>query len=426
MHAPIIQATDQELCIASNHCKTVPSATAPSPRVDYHNKVCEKPWGHEFLVYENKSVAIWFLKIRKGHSTSLHCHFKKDTLLTSLSGTGKIEFFDNQVMDLPPLSSVFILRNTFHALSTFSDETTFLEIEVFDHDVHWTDKNDLLRINDQYVRPITGYESSVACKSDANALSTYGHFDLQSLTNRPVQIQGATTTLTVFDRLDGEAIDPKAVYVLLQGQVLVNGGVLKEGSILPADLIPRATPLQDATHLRVLRLQRPYADEDRKIIYDLDHLQHIRAKLHARHQRIVLTSGCFDIIHVGHLHHLKEAKRLGDALMVCLSNDDQIRKLKGSRRPINNNHDRLGLFKTIAYVDYIVLYNETNLETEETLGTIMKVVKPHVWTKGNDYTIDAILAKHPYLSRVVLIPNVDDTSTTHIVRKIMADGASST
>jgi len=106
-------------------------------------------------------------------------------------------------------------------------------------------------------------------------------------------------------------------------------------------------------------------------------------------------------------------------LMVCLSNDQQIRKLKGASRPINNYADRLNLFKTIQYVDYIVLYDEKNIQTEETLGSIMKIMKPHVWTKGDDYTTETILAKHPYLSKIAIIPNIRDKSTTLIIDAIM-------
>lgn len=159
-------------------------------------------------------------------------------------------------------------------------------------------------------------------------------------------------------------------------------------------------------------------EEDTKIIYNFDQLKLIKETLHEENKKIVLTSGCFDILHVGHLETLKRSKMLGDVLIVCLSSDEQIKALKGSSRPINNYEDRINLFKTITYVDYIVLYNEENIEQEETLGTIMKIVDPYTWVKGSDYNPVDILRKHPYLRNITILPLVDEKSTTNIVKKI--------
>jgi D-beta-D-heptose 7-phosphate kinase/D-beta-D-heptose 1-phosphate adenosyltransferase len=112
------------------------------------------------------------------------------------------------------------------------------------------------------------------------------------------------------------------------------------------------------------------------------------------------------------------AKSLGDILVVCLSNDEQVRKLKGPTRPVNNYDDRINLFKTISYVDYIVLYSESNIETEETLDQIMKTVNPAIWVKGDEYTESKIREKHPSLKKIVLIPTVENKSTTNIIKKI--------
>lgn len=131
-----------------------------------------------------------------------------------------------------------------------------------------------------------------------------------------------------------------------------------------------------------------------------------------------MTSGCFDILHVGHLNTLKKAKSLGDILVVCLSSDEQIRSLKGESRPINNFEDRLNLFKTIECVDYILPYQEEYIETEETLGSIMKILDPDVWVKGSDYTLEGIKEKHPYLRNIQLLPLIEYRSTTNIIRKI--------
>jgi bifunctional ADP-heptose synthase (sugar kinase/adenylyltransferase) len=105
-------------------------------------------------------------------------------------------------------------------------------------------------------------------------------------------------------------------------------------------------------------------------------------------------------------------------LMVCLSNDDQIKKLKGDARPINNYQDRIDLFKTIKYVDFVILYDEKNIAAEETLGEIMRIVDPYIWAKGSDYSIGDIFKKHPYLKNIKLITNIENKSTTKIIEKI--------
>jgi len=101
--------------------------------------------------------------------------------------------------------------------------------------------------------------------------------------------------------------------------------------------------------------------------------------------------------------------------------DKQINKLKGKDRPINNYKDRIDLFKTISFVDYIILYNEENIEKEETLGNIMKIVNPFYWSKGDDYNEKKIIEKHPYLRNIKLIKNIDGKSTTNIINKIKMD-----
>ena len=170
---------------------------------------------------------------------------------------------------------------------------------------------------------------------------------------------------------------------------------MKEGSILD----PKQT-YDINSECTILNISNEYAFEDSKIIYSLEHLDVIIAELKRKNSKIVLTSGCYDILHVGHIHNLRESKKLGDVLIACLSCDEQIKKLKGDSRPINKYIDRINLFKIISYIDYIVLY-------------------PYCWAKGSDYTIDKIMEKHPYLNKVILIDNIKDKSTTNIINSII-------
>ena len=377
-------------------------------RSEYKNKVCVKPWGYEFLVYESKRLGAWYLKINEGCQTSLHTHFHKDTLLFCISGSAKINLMEGEEYELGPLQSIYIPKYKFHGLGSFSPETFLLEIEIFDNETTFTDKNDLLRIDDKYSRKNTGYESSV--KTVETDLENYKHFYLNNDFQKIIE----GVDFKVWNLNEHTPIDKNVHNIILRGSVSVCGAVLKEGSLLYSSKIESFEP--DSL---ILSLNKIDYIEDTKIIYSLDQLK-IRCKSYAN-EKIVLTSGCFDILHVGHLHNIKQARSLGDRLMICLSNDEQIKKLKGESRPINNYQDRINLFKTIPYIDSIILYSEEDIERETTLGKIIKTVDPYTWVKGSDYTERAIYEKHPYLKNINILPNILNKSTTNIIKKITLD-----
>jgi rfaE bifunctional protein nucleotidyltransferase chain/domain len=380
-------------------------------KTDYKNKICLKPWGYEFLVYENKSVAMWHLVMKKEHSTSLHTHFKKDTFLVVISGCAKIGLIDDKSIVLNTMESVFIPRYKFHSISSFSDEMVLLELEIFNQGLTFSDKNDLLRLDDQYKRKPVGYESSISI--DTENLDKYEYFYLEE---GIYEKKGVTIEHTVVStEADLDLLKDKTYCILLSGQLFSDLHYCKEGSILSL----QAKSYKPIGICHLLTIDKLLWQEDTKIVYSFEQLKQIKDVLNAKKKNIVLTSGCFDILHVGHLETLKRAKTLGDTLIVCLSSDEQIKALKGPSRPINNYEDRINLFKTITYVDYIVLYNEENIIEEETLGKIMKIVDPFTWVKGSDYKAEDILKKHPYLRHISILPLIEQKSTTNIVKKIL-------
>lgn len=398
MDSLYLKVSEQELNTIKNN-----NITENNTYVDYKSVVCIKPWGYEFLVYESKKIGAWFLKIVKNQGTSLHTHFKKDTFIIVLSGTAKLTLVDNEIISLGPMKSVFIPKNKFHALSSFSDEVFLLEIEIFNKDASFSNKNDLLRIDDTYKRERTGYQSSVTLSTD---LEKYDYFYLA--TGLIKQINN-----TKINVVKGNILED-GYNLLLDGEIYNKGKYLKEGSLL--DSKESYDINGDCT---ILNISNVYAFEDSKLIYSLEQLDVVVSELKRKNSKIVLTSGCYDILHVGHIHNLRESKKLGDVLIACLSCDEQIKKLKGDSRPINKYIDRINLFKTISYIDYIVLYDEEDIAREATLGKIMKCVNPYCWAKGSDYTIDRIMEKHPYLNKVVLIDNIKDKSTTNIINSII-------
>lgn len=374
-------------------------------RDNFHNTVCVKPWGYEFLPYESKKIGIWCLTIYKGQATSLHCHFKKDTMIIVLSGCARIGFLNGDILSLSTLQTLYIPKGKFHSLGSFSEKTCILEIEVFSNETTFSDKNDLLRIHDQYHRKSTGYQSSV--KRVTDILESYDFFQIKEGFSK--NMEGVLLTTCNQIRQSKHTIQ-----ILLEGSLYNQQHVIKEGSIL--DTTQSYIPL---TPLLILSITKADWKEDSKIIHDFEHLKIIKQKL--QHKKLILTSGCYDILHVGHLNTLKKAKEIGDILIVCLSSDRQIRALKGDTRPINKFEDRLNLFKTIECVDYIFPYEEEYIETEETLGSIMKALDPDVWVKGSDYTIEGIKAKHPYLRHIQLFPLLENKSTTNIIKRISSD-----
>lgn len=120
--------------------------------VNHKTVVVRKPWGYEYLAYENEHVALWILHIRAGERTSLHCHPTKSTGLVVVSGTAEINFIaDSRIITAP--GKQMIRRGLFHQTHAITD-TIMFEIETP------VDKNDLVRLTDNYGRTATGYEGT--------------------------------------------------------------------------------------------------------------------------------------------------------------------------------------------------------------------------------------------------------------------------
>lgn len=121
---------------------------------DFSNKIVKKPWGHEYLLFENEDVAIWILHIKADHKTSMHCHIEKNTSLISLSGTITCKTL-NDSTKLNELEGIYFGKKVFHeTLNISNDEVIVMEIETP------VNKWDLVRINDEYGRVGKEYEQS--------------------------------------------------------------------------------------------------------------------------------------------------------------------------------------------------------------------------------------------------------------------------
>ncbi len=133
-------------------------------------------------------------------------------------------------------------------------------------------------------------------------------------------------------------------------------------------------------------------------------------------KKFVFTNGCFDILHIGHLTYLEEAKALGDYLIVGLNSDESVRKLKGKNRPLVNENERALMLSSLYFVDYIVIFSEDNPIK------VLDYLKPQIHCKGGDYTMDKIIEKETVernSGKVVLLSVIENRSTSSFIDKII-------
>jgi len=130
---------------------------------------------------------------------------------------------------------------------------------------------------------------------------------------------------------------------------------------------------------------------------------------------VVFTNGCFDLIHVGHVRYLKEARRMGDLLVVGVNSDGSVRKLKGPDRPVMPLGERLEILLSLRWVDAVVPFDDpTPLE-------LIKAIRPHILVKGGDWAPEKIVGREvleEYGGRTVNVPFHEGNSTTGIIRRI--------
>lgn len=153
-------------------------------------------------------------------------------------------------------------------------------------------------------------------------------------------------------------------------------------------------------------------------LFKLTELIKVITKLKKQKKIIVMTNGCFDIIHAGHVDYLEKSKKIGDILIIAVNSDSSIRKLKGKSRPINKLKDRLKVLSALSSVDFVIAFNSKTPEN------IYKKITPNILTKGNEFKdIDKIAgANHvqKHGGKIKLIKLYKNYSTTKIISKIQS------
>ncbi len=150
-------------------------------------------------------------------------------------------------------------------------------------------------------------------------------------------------------------------------------------------------------------------------IKTIPQLRVILSRLKRKGKRVVFTNGCFDILHYGHVNYLEQARRKGDCLVVALNSDTSVRKLKGHKRPVVNEHDRLRVIAALESVDYVTLFGEA------TPLAVITALMPDVLVKGGDWARDRIVGADfvtRHGGRVCTVPLAKGRSTTSLIKKI--------
>ncbi|HZS47731.1 MAG TPA: adenylyltransferase/cytidyltransferase family protein [Blastocatellia bacterium] len=152
-------------------------------------------------------------------------------------------------------------------------------------------------------------------------------------------------------------------------------------------------------------------------VVDIPQLVDERTRLKSAHKRLVMTNGCFDIIHPGHISYLRQAKSLGDCLAVALNTDRAVGELKGPKRPIFNEIERCEVISALEMVDYAVIFDDVSPQS------IIATVLPDVLVKGGDWSIDRIIGRAEVEAAggtVISLPYIEGSSTTDIVDRILS------
>jgi rfaE bifunctional protein nucleotidyltransferase chain/domain len=142
-----------------------------------------------------------------------------------------------------------------------------------------------------------------------------------------------------------------------------------------------------------------------------------RKQVRARGEKLVVTNGCFDILHLGHVTYLEKARQFGDALLVGINGDAAVRDLKGKGRPVNSEGDRAAVLAALESVGAVCIF------PEKTMTRFLAAAQPDIYVKGGDYTLDTLnqderRAVEAAGGRIEIIPFVPGKSTTTLLEKI--------
>ena len=142
-----------------------------------------------------------------------------------------------------------------------------------------------------------------------------------------------------------------------------------------------------------------------------------QAELKKNNKKVVVTNGCFDVIHRGHLTYLKNSRKQGDALLLAVNSDSSVKAVKGPTRPVNNEFDRTFVLSCFPFIDAIVVFNSPKCDE------LLQIIKPDIYVKGADYNLDTMdQTERKILERVNseirFISFVEGYSSSNTIKKL--------
>jgi rfaE bifunctional protein nucleotidyltransferase chain/domain len=151
-------------------------------------------------------------------------------------------------------------------------------------------------------------------------------------------------------------------------------------------------------------------------IQNFKNLKKVRLSLKKQGKKVVFTNGCFDLLHSGHVHLFREARKLGDVLIVAVNDDASVQKIKGPRRPIFPLKERLEILEAIQFIDYLIPFSQ------ETPRELISLLLPDVLVKGGDWNMDEVVGREEVTNaggKVVLISPREGQSTSQILSRVI-------
>ena len=209
----------------------------------------------------------------------------------------------------------------------------------------------------------------------------------------------------------GDTVIASLAAAVASGQSLASAAALAN---LAAGLVVRKIGVATVTPGELSAALHQRGQGGRGLV-DLDTLLALVAESHDRKERVIMTNGCFDVLHAGHVAYLEEAKSLGDRLIVAVNDDDSVRRLKGESRPVNALEDRMLVLAGLAAVDWVVPFSE------DTPAHLIEAVLPDVLVKGGDYKPEDIAGAREVLQNggeVRVLAFRDGHSSSRIIDRL--------
>jgi len=207
------------------------------------------------------------------------------------------------------------------------------------------------------------------------------------------------------------------------GLTIASGMSFKEGVSIAntaAGIVVGKVGTAIVTKKELVDSLKPAHDEVSKKYKLLSELGDLISEMKKQSKKLVLTNGCFDLLHAGHIMFFSASKQLGDVLIVALDDDDSVKRLKGRGRPVISAKERVHIISALDVVDYVVVFSTGELER------LIEIIKPDVLTKGSNYTSQEVYGRklvENFGGRVELIPVSEDISSTRIINNIKKNSA---